>query len=525
MYPVTRDKLKTFQLIDDEIVMEINTYSLLLIGDSKGNRFLIKRGDKMENKIMLITYPNSLGNDLKDLNYVLNTYMKDQINGVHILPFYPSSADRGFAPMTYQEVDPAYGSFEDIKTISENYELMVDFMINHISRSSVYFQDFIQYKECSKYKELFIDVNEFYDGREPSEDEIALIYKRKPKAPFQEVRFANGSKAHVWCTFADEQIDLDVTTETTQTFIKENLQFLCEQGVKYIRADAFAYVTKKENTNCFFVEPETWDILDLCRTTLKPYDVVLLPEIHEHYTIQKKIDEKGYYAYDFALPMLVLYTLYSKKNNRLLNWFKIAPKKQFTTLDTHDGIGVVDVKDLLTPDETVFTQEALFSRGANVKKIYNSEKYNNLDVYQLNCTYYSALGDDDKAYLLARAIQFFAPGIPQVYYVGMLAGANDVELIEKTKHGRDINRHNYSLDEIEEEVKRPVIRALFELMKLRNEHDGFNGEMTIGCCNEDELCITWSVKEDWIRLEANLKTYDFTIHTASGNVFESKTSL
>ncbi len=135
----------------------------------------------------------------------------------------------------------------------------------------------------------------------------------------------------------------------------------------------------------------------------------------------------------------------------------MSPMKQFTTLDTHDGIGIVDVKDLLPDEEIEFTKDKMFAEGANVKKIYNTEAYNNLDIYQVNTTYYAALGEDDNAYLLARAIQFFAPGIPQVYYVGMLAGANDIALMESTKNGRDINRHCYSAEEVKEELKRPVI--------------------------------------------------------------------
>lgn len=470
------------------------------------------KGKIMKNKIMLITYANSLGKNLQELHWVLNQYFKDQISSVHLLPFYPSSADRGFAPMTYQEVDSEFGTFDDIELLASDYDLMVDFMINHISRSSTYFKDFKALKTASPYYDLFLKVTDFYGGRRPSQAEIDLIYKRKPEAPFQEVTFADGSKEEVWSTFDDEQIDLDIRTKTTKQFIEDNLRFLCQKGAKVIRADAFAYVTKKEKTNCFFVEPDTWDILNDCKSILDDYGVTLLPEIHEHYSIQQKIDQKGYYAYDFALPMLVLHALYSGDKTRLVHWFNIAPKKQFTTLDTHDGIGVVDVKDLMTDEEIAFTREALFSKGANVKRIYNSTSYNNLDIYQINCTYYSALGDKDQSYLLARAIQFFAPGIPQVYYVGMLAGKNDVELIEKTKNGRDINRHDYSLEEIAQEVRRPVVQKIMAMMSFRNNHPAFDGKMSI--VKEDSrehLKIIWSNDDVKCKLEADLKTHFFEI--------------
>lgn len=215
--------------------------------------------------------------------------------------------------------------------------------------------------------------------------------------------------------------------------------------------------------------------------------------------------------YDFALPMLLLYSLYSGSNKRLLHWLQICPRRQFTTLDTHDGIGVVDVYDLLTPGEIDQTKEYLFSRGANVKPIYNTAAYNNLDIYQLNCTYYSALGNDDAAYLLARAIQFFAPGIPQVYYVGLLAGENDVELLERTKEGRNINRHYYSLAEVEEQMQRPVVQRLFRLMRFRNSYQAFDGSFTAEPLGATGLRLTWLQGEYEAVLECDLKTHDFSV--------------
>lgn len=468
----------------------------------------------MKNQVMLITYPNCIGKDLKDLKRALNNELKGIFGGIHVLPFYPSSADRGFAPMTYKMVDPDFGHFDDLKDLSKDYELMYDFMINHISKSSEYFKDFIEKKDQSKYWDLFIKYSEFWSNGGPTDEQVDKIYKRKPKAPAIDVTFADGSKDKVWCTFAEEQIDIDIRTELTKAFVKDNLEFLCDQGAKMIRADAFAYVTKKEDTDCFFIEPDTWDILAFVRDILKEKDVELLPEIHEHYTIQKKIESHDYYVYDFALPMLVLYSLYSGKKHRLRDWLKIAPRKQYTTLDTHDGIGVVDVKDLMSDEEVDFTKEALFSRGANVKKIYNTTAYNNLDIYQLNCTYYSALGDNDQAYLLARAIQFFSPGTPQVYYVGALAGKNDIELLEETKNGRDINRHNYSLEEVAEEVNRPVVKKLFELMKFRNSCKAFDGDLHIEETNDENLIrLTWINGEVSATLKADLSTYNFSIES------------
>lgn len=466
---------------------------------------------QIKNEAMLITYADSLGKNLKELNQVLDKHLQGVVGGVHLLPFYPSSGDRGFAPIDYTKVDPVFGDWADIEQMSGKYYMMYDFMINHISQQSPYFQDFLEKKDASEYADLFIRYKNFWPGGEPTQADVDLIYKRKPRAPYVEVTFKDGSTEKVWCTFDEQQIDLDVTTETTRTFIRDNLLFLADKGASIIRLDAFAYANKKIGTNCFFVEPEIWEMLRYSEQLVASRGITVLPEIHEHYSIQLKIADQDYYVYDFALPMLVLHALYSGQVHRLAHWLNICPRNQFTTLDTHDGIGVVDVKDLLSDEEAEMTRESLYSQGANVKKIYSTEAYNNLDIYQINCTYYSALGNNDQAYLLARAIQCFAPGIPQIYYVGLFAGENDIELLENTKEGRNINRHYYTLEEIDQQVERPVVQKLFRLLKFRNTCPAFQGEITVEQVDAHNLTITWKNEAGEAKLEANLATKAFII--------------
>ena len=468
---------------------------------------------QLKNEIMLITYADSMGNNLKDLHKVLNQYYAKAVGGVHILPFFPSSADRGFAPMCYDRVDPNFGTFADVEAIGKDYYLMFDFMVNHISAHSAYFQDFLQKKDQSAYKDFFIRYSDFWENGEPTQEQVDLIYKRKPRAPYIEAEFADGSKEKVWCTFCEEQIDLDVRKDATKQFIKQTLVDMCHHGAAVIRLDAFAYAIKKPDTSCFFVEPDIWELLYDIEKTVKAEGAEILPEIHEHYTIPMKIADKGFWIYDFALPVLTLHALYNHTGVYLKQWMERCPMHQFTTLDTHDGIGIVDVKDLLPDEEVDKVKEQMYQQGANVKKIYSSEAYNNLDIYQVNTTYYSALGNQDDAYLLARAIQFFAPGIPQVYYVGMLAGSNDVDLMERTKNGRDINRHYYSLEEVAEQQQLPVVQKLKELMELRNTHPAFSLEGTISIQAEgDRLQIVRTYQSHKIVLDANLSNYQFEIH-------------
>ncbi len=468
----------------------------------------------VENKIMLITYADSLGKNLKELKEVLKEHYAKAVGGVHILPFFPSSADRGFAPMEYERVDPQFGTMEDIRALSRDHYLMFDFMVNHISKSSKYFQDFQEKKDASPYRDFFIRYKDFWTGGEPTQEQVDLIYKRKPRAPFIEVEFQDGTREKLWCTFCEEQIDLKVDATATKRFIKDTLVSMCENGASIIRLDAFAYAVKKENTNCFFVEPEIWDLLHEIERVVEPYGVMILPEIHEHYTIQHKIAQKGFWIYDFALPVLVLNALYTGSGKYLKQWLDQSPMKQFTTLDTHDGIGIVDVKDLMPDDEVERTKESMFTKGANVKKIYNTAAYNNLDVYQVNCTYYSALGNRDQAYLLARAIQFFAPGIPMVYYVGLLAGENDIALMEETKNGRDINRHYYTKEEVARQLERKVVRELRDLMEFRNQCPAF--DLNGACQTTAEggrLEIVREYQGHRAVLKADLKSFAFTIET------------
>ena len=465
-----------------------------------------------DNRVMLITYADSLGADLKELKTALDTWYDKAVGGVHILPFFPSGADRGFSPKTYQMVDPAFGSFADVEAIGKDRWLMFDFMVNHISAQSEYYQDFLEKKEESDWKDFFIRYSKFWPGGAPTQEQVDAIYKRKPRAPYIEAHFADGSEDKVWCTFSEDQIDLDVSSPKVLSFIDRTLEDMADHSASVIRLDAFAYAVKKPGGSCFFEAPEIWQLLDRIESRMQARGVEILPEIHEHYTIPLSLADRGYWIYDFALPVLTLHALYTGNGESLASWLKMCPKHQYTTLDTHDGLGVVDVRDLLPQEETDRVLDLLYEKGANLNRKYSSEEYGNLDIYQVNTTYYSALGNSDARYLMARAIQFFAPGIPQVYYVGLLAGENDLELLERTRNGRDINRHGYSLEEIEENQKRPVVQDLKRLMELRNSHPAFDLEGNLDVMARDgHLRMTRRSGDEALELDCDLVSGRFTI--------------
>lgn len=460
------------------------------------------------NQIMLITYPDSMGGDLKSLRHALRTWFQDAVGGIHILPFFPSSGDRGFSPITYQEVEPAFGTWEDVEALSQDYYLMCDLMVNHISRRSKEFQDYLANGDQSPYAGMFFDYEAFFGG-EPSAQELAGLYRRSEKPLYVVETLADGTQKKLWCSFSTEQIDLDTNHPVARRYIMENLHDLGRHGISLVRMDAYGYITKKRGTNCFFVEPEVWGLIRDMEDLLQTQNMTLLPEVHDRYETALKISEHGYYTYDFVLPLLMLHTLITGSAKEMKRWFSIAPEKQFTVLDTHDGIGVFDADGIVSKEQAQHVISRIEHNLSYSFKPMDESKKKYWKSYQLYGTFYSILDENDDAYLLARAIQFFAPGIPQVYYVGMLAGSNDLSFTEKDH--RFINRHDYTNGELEAELQRPVVRKLISLMKLRNTHPAFAGALEVLPSADDALLLRRKAANEEIVLDADLKQQRFEI--------------
>lgn len=441
---------------------------------------------------MLITYPDSLGGTIPALTRILDRHFANALGGVHLLPFYPASGDRGFAVTDHTAVDPAFGTWEDIRRLSERYSFMADFMINHISVQSREFLDYLHRGDASPYREMFLHWDSFWPGGAPSPRDLSLLYRRKPAGPWMDLTRQDGTRVRLWNTFFSQQVDLDPRSDVTRAYYRRCLRLLARYCA-VIRLDAFAYVTKRPGTSCFFLEPELWEILDDVRQMLGDSPTALLPEVHERWEYAVRLNEHGCWSYDFYLPMLVLHALFTGRTDRLLHWLRICPRRQFTTLDTHDGIGVVDVAGLLTDEEIRLVCDRVDRVTRDIlAEVPGPPQSGGGKRYQLNCTYYSALGSDE-AYLLARAIQFFTPGIPQVYYVGLLAGENDPDGVRKTRQWRSINRHNYTESEILAALQRPVVRDLRTMMEFRSTYPAFGGELHIAPDSPDGvLRLTWT---------------------------------
>jgi hypothetical protein len=260
-----------------------------------------------------LTYPDSLGGDLHALGDLLDGPLAGFFHGVHVLPPFPSSGDRGFAPITYREIEPRFGTWGDIERLSEHHDVLLDVMINHLSRQSPEFLDFQRHGRRSASADLFITLDKVWPDGNPADGDVARIFLRKPESPFSTVTIEDsGGQERIWTSFGSmdwsEQIDLDVTSAATRSLITGWLRDFAAHGVCIVRLDAVGYVIKKPGTTCFMVEPEIYDFLDWIAQVAASFGLVVLPEVHDTYATHERLAAHGFWTYDFVLPALLLNT-------------------------------------------------------------------------------------------------------------------------------------------------------------------------------------------------------------------------
>jgi sucrose phosphorylase len=465
----------------------------------------------MRNQVQLITYINRLSaGGVKDLHKLLTGPLGGVFHGAHLLPFFTpiDGADAGFDPIDHTEVDPRLGTWSELRALGAEIELMADLIVNHISGQSPQFLDYSLNGSSSPYANLILTYDRVFPNGATEED-LLHIYRPRPGLPFTYATLANGKKRLLWTTFTSQQIDIDVQSEQSRMYLNTILARFHESGIRAIRLDAVGYAIKKRGTSCFMIS-ETFDFIAQLTRQAHALGIEVLVEIHSHYLKQIEIARQVDWVYDFALPPLILHALYQADAAPLVAWLSVRPSNSVTVLDTHDGIGVIDVgasgegsPGLLESDTIINLVEGIHARSRGESRQATGAAANNLDLYQVNCTYFDALGRDESAYLLARAVQFFVPGIPQVYYTGLFAGRNDMELLGKTGVGRDINRHYYSQDEIKRDLERPVVQKLIELIRFRNSHPAFMGNCSHHSANSALLEIEWKKDQHWAVLHCD----------------------
>lgn len=470
----------------------------------------------------LIAYADRFGGTIAGLRDLLCGPLHAIFGGVHILPCYQpfDGADAGFDPRDHTEIDARLGGWDDLRALSEHHAVTADLIVNHMSRDSPRFGDVVARGDASEFVGMFLTMSAvFPDGA--TEDDLARIHRTRPGLPFTGMT-VDGRHRLMWTTFTDRQVDLDVRHPATWDYLGVIIDRLTDAGVGLLRLDAVGYVGKAAGTNCFLTagcEAFVQRVQDYAHTR----GADILVEIHGHHRQQIDIARSVDHVYDFALPPLVLHALHAHDPLPLHGWLSQRPRNAITVLDTHDGIGVDDAgpndlcpgePGLLTADQIDALVGSIHAASGGTSLLATGAAASNVDDTQINCTFYDALGADDDRYLLARLIQLFVPGIPQIYYVGLLAGRNDVELLRRTGVGRDVNRHRYTAAEIDAELRRPVVRALLSALRLRMSHPAFAGEFDHHA-DGTRMTLGWRLGEAWTTLDADLATGGWTV-TASG---------
>lgn len=481
----------------------------------------------MKNKVQLITYVNRFGGKtLADLQGLLGGPLKGLFSGVHLLPFYYpiDGEDAGFDPIDHTQVDPQLGDWESIRSLSNEVEIMADLIVNHMSADSEQFQDVMDKGSASPHADLFLTYSSIFP-KGASEEELVQIYRPRPGFPFTKMKSKNGEQKLYWTTFTSNQIDIDVKHPAGKSYLESILKKFQQAGIGMIRIDAVGYAIKTPGTTCFMT-PQTYAFIEELSAAAGQLGIEVLVEIHSYYKQQIEIAKKVDRVYDFALPPLILHSLFKQNSEGIKKWLKISPRNAITVLDTHDGIGIVDIgagslvgeeEGLIAPEDINDLVESIHEKSQGKSRQATGAAASNLDLYQVNCTFFDALGGNEHHYLLARLIQFFCPGIPQVYYVGFLAGENDMKLLEKTGVGRDINREYFSRDSLLEHLEKEVVKSLSQLIRFRNEHPAFEGEFELKESDHKRLNLRWEKDEDFAELILDLETYTFELSFSSNN--------
>lgn len=311
------------------------------------------------------------------------------------------------------------------------------------------------------------------------------------------------------------QMDLNIKSPLVWEFYDNTLKTLAGYGAKIVRLDAFAYAPKEPGEKNFLNEPGTWDLLEKVRELADKYNLTLLPEIHASYGEKnyEQIAEKGYMTYDFFLPGLIIDALESGDGKHLSDWAKELIEKDIHTvnmLGCHDGIPLLDLKGLLSEERIQNLIDTIVGRGGYVKDLHGQKNM----YYQVNATYYSALGEEDTKMLLARALQLFMPGKPQIWYLDLFAGKNDHEAVKRAGAGghKEINRTNLTTEQMEEALKKPVVARQLELLRFRGTCPAFAKESKIIVnSNDNQMEFIWENAGYQAKLTADLKTCEYMI--------------
>ncbi len=459
-----------------------------------------------ERDAILITYADQIRAPhqppLRILGDFLHRTLRGTISGVHLLPFFPYSSDDGFSVIDYTQVNPEFGTWEDVERIGQDFRLMFDAVINHVSRESAWFQAFLRGEE--PYTDYFIVVD-------PNTD-LSQVVRPRATPLLTPVETAQGIK-YVWTTFSADQIDLNYHNPRVLLDIIDVLLLYVEKGAEIIRLDAIAYLWKEIGTPCIHL-PQTHAIVKLFRAIFDAVapGVLIITETNvpheENISYFGNGHDEAQLVYNFTLAPLVLHTFRTGNARRLSEWAATLATPSNTTaffnfIASHDGIGVLPAHGILTEGEIQALVDMTLAHGGQVS--YRALPDGSKSVYELNITLYDALNDpqhpnpqiDVRRFLASQAIMLSLAGIPGIYVHSLFGSRNCHRCVKERGYPRAINREKFTQADLERALADPqdhraqVFDGYRHLLRVRREHPAFhpNAKQQILHINETVFII------------------------------------
>ncbi len=444
---------------------------------SEADAILITYGDQIQ-------APNRPA--LQVLSETLNRHLKEIINGVHILPFYPYSSDDGFSVIDYTAINPALGSWEDLLPLRQNFRLMFDVVINHISAQSTWFQSFL--RGDKPYTDYFIAVD--------PETDLSTVTRPRTHPLLTPFETASGTK-YVWTTFSADQIDLNYRNPAVLLEMINILLFYVSQGAEFIRLDAIGYLWKEIGTTCIHLS-QSHRVVQLYRAILDAVapNVSLITETNVPHAENISYFGDGYneaqLVYQFSLAPLVLHTFRIGNAEVLQSWATTLDTPSdhttfFNFIASHDGIGVMPAKGILGEAEILALADQTLAHGGQVS--YKTNPDGSQSVYELNITLFDVLSDPNAAepealqidrFIASQAIMLAMAGVPGIYVHSLVGSHNNHAGVAETGRARTINREKWRQDELEAKLAKPdstaakIIQHYTPLLKVRAAHPAFH---------------------------------------------------